>query len=106
LVPGSRDVSGLQAAGNDPNQWFTLRSNMTLGRVELDVDLRQVSALPNPRVPGYGALDIRVGWHVTDQLELSVVGSNLTNRRHVEFGAYPARSEIPRTVYAAFRWKT
>ncbi len=106
LLPGSRDVSGLQAAGNDPNQWFTLRSNISLGEVELDVDLRQVSALPNPRVPGYGTVDIRVGWQVTERLELSVLGSNLFNRQHAEYGAYAARSNIPRAIYASFRWRS
>ena len=105
--PGSRDVSGLQAAGNDPGQWATLRSSISIGRaLELDIDLREVGALPTPRVPAYGTLDARIGWHVTDHLDFSVRGTNLLNQRHVEFGAFPARSQIPRAIYASFQWRT
>jgi iron complex outermembrane receptor protein len=106
LKPGSRDVSGLQAPGDDPSQWATLRSSMTFGRViDLDVDLREVGALPNPAVPAYGTVDARLGWHISERLELAVKGSNLLNRAHAEYGALPARSEIPRMVYASFRWR-
>ena len=49
------------------------------------------------------ALDARLGWMVREGVELSLTGVNLTDRRHPEFGAAPARSELPRTFYLRLR---
>jgi len=103
--PGSLDVLGLAAAGNDPDGQFSLRSSMNLGKaVELDVGLRGVSELPDPKVPGYFELDARLGWNISDNLELSVAGFNLLDARHPEFGALPARGEVRRSFTVNTRW--
>jgi iron complex outermembrane receptor protein len=105
FTPGSRDVSGVQAAGNDPAHQFSVRSTMNLGnRTEFDVSLRSIGALPNPNVPAYVALDARLGWRVAKDLEVSIAGFNLLDNRHPEFGALPARSEIGRNIYARILW--
>jgi iron complex outermembrane receptor protein len=104
--PGSLDVMGLAAAGNDPTHQFSLRSSMNLGRNwELDLGLRGVSELPNPKVPGYFELDARVGWNISENLELSVAGFNLLDERHPEFGALPGRGEARRNFTVNTRWK-
>jgi iron complex outermembrane recepter protein len=54
-------------------------------------------------VPGYVALDARIGWRVTDGLELSLAGSNLLDDQHPETRALAARRDIPRTVYLGAR---
>jgi iron complex outermembrane recepter protein len=103
--PGSGDVTGVQAAGNDPRHRFSLRSMMDLEHdLNLDIALRAVSRLPNPDVPGYVALDSNLGWKISKGMEFSMSGFNLLGKRHPEFGAAAARSEIGRTFYAKILW--
>ena len=79
---------------------------MNLGKaVELDVGLRGVSELPDPKVPGYFEFDARLGWNISDNLELSVAGFNLLDARHPEFGALPTRGEVRRSFTVNTRWK-
>ncbi|MGH8056114.1 MAG: TonB-dependent receptor plug domain-containing protein [Candidatus Entotheonellia bacterium] len=103
--PDSRDTFGVQAAGNDPTYQLSLRSTMTpVDYLEVDLALRSIDRLPNPDVPGYVALDGRIGWKVSKLVELSLIGFNLLDRRHPEFGAAPGRSEQERSVYLKMRW--
>ncbi|MGB7541431.1 MAG: TonB-dependent receptor [Burkholderiales bacterium] len=103
--PGSGDTSGVQAAGNDPSHQFSVRSIMNLTHnVDLDFALRSVDSLPSPSVPGYVALDGRLGWKISKGTEVSLSGFNLLDERHPEFGAAPARSEIGRTFYVRILW--
>jgi iron complex outermembrane receptor protein len=57
-------------------------------------------------VPSYFELDVRLAWHPTKNLELSVVGQNLLHDRHPEYG-YPdaTREEIKRSVYGKVTWQ-
>ena len=95
---------GVAAEGNDPKLQWTLRSSLDLTDAEFDVSVRHVSALPNPGVPAYTAVDARCAWRVRRDLELSVVGQNLFDPGHPEFGAEPGRSEIARGAYVKLRW--
>ena len=104
IAPGSSDIAGIAAAGNDPRLQARLRSSFDLPHgVELDVDLRHVGELPNPRVPAYTALDVRVHWRPTRRLELGLEGHNLTGG-HVEFGNPLTAPEFDRAVRASLRW--
>ncbi len=105
--PGSHDVLGVKAAGNDPDHKITLRSAMNLGpRSEFDVSLRSVAALPNPAIPAYVALDIRWAWEVSKDVEVSLTGFNLLGRGHPEFGGNAAtRAEIERSFLVKLLWK-
>jgi iron complex outermembrane receptor protein len=105
LEPGSNDPDGTRAAGNDPELQWMLRSSLTLAAAhEIDVIVRRVSSLPSPAVSDYTALDLRYGWRVRRDLELSLTVQNALDPAHPEFGAAPARSEIGRAVYLAVRW--
>ena len=110
--PGSSGVGGLQIAGNDPDYQLSLRSAMNLGRVTLDLGLRQIGALPAPASPAYAELDARIAWAASDKIELSVTGSNLLHAYHAEFGITsstlqvgPIGTRIQRSVLGAARWK-
>jgi len=106
LKPGSTDARGPAGAGNDPEHKFVLRSSMNFGpRMELDANVRAVGSLPNPAVPSYVALDLRWGWQVSQQLELSLAGQNLTDRGRPEFGAVATRGEVPRSLLVKLVWK-
>jgi iron complex outermembrane receptor protein len=103
--PGSADINGVKAAGNDPGYQWSLRSVMNLTHdVDLDFALRSVGSLPNPDVPAYAALDARIGWKISRDVDISLSGFNLLDKRHPEFGASATRSEIGRAVYAKLIW--
>jgi iron complex outermembrane recepter protein len=101
--PGSVELLGLQQDGLDPKFQGSLKSSMELGRsFTLDGDLRYVGALPNDVVPAYVEMNSRLGWNLTDRLQISVSGRNLLHARHVE---YPGGDAIQRTVSADLQWR-
>jgi iron complex outermembrane receptor protein len=103
--PGSLDVMGLAAHGDDPDGQFSLRSSMNLGENwMLDVGVRGVGALPDPKVPAYVELDARLGWNVSKNFEVSIAGFNLLDASHPEFGALPGQGEIRRNFTVSTRW--
>jgi iron complex outermembrane receptor protein len=105
LRADSTDPTGTAAAGDDPPAQWQVRSSFDLPRnVELDFSVRHVGALPSPEVPAYTAVDARIGWRVQPGLELSVVGENLFDPAHVEFGSIANGSAIPRTVFFKVVW--
>ena len=87
LKDGSVGAKSERAAeASSPRNQAALRSSMDLGRgVELDSALRYIDALSALNVPAYVAFDLRLGWRISDSVELSVVGRNLFDRRHPEF---------------------
>ncbi|HWA10946.1 MAG TPA: TonB-dependent receptor [Opitutaceae bacterium] len=110
--PGTVDFSNAHNETSDPQQQFSVRSSVDLPhRVEFDTALRWVDTLHNNNgptvgtVPSYFGLDVRLGWHPTTAIELSVVGQNLTDPQHPEYG-YPGatRVEIQRSVYGKVTW--
>jgi iron complex outermembrane receptor protein len=105
--PGSTDVTGGLQEGADPRNQFSLRSYMDLPRkTELDFWVRHVSQLQvssGPPVPAYTVFDARVGWRPTDHVEISLVGRQLPDQRHLEFG--PSGEWIKRGVYVTTTWR-
>ncbi len=108
LETGSTDPVGVDnpTLRNDPDYQWQLRSSFDLPRgFQFDLQLRHVDALPNPQVPAYTELDLRVAWLVGDALELAVAGRNLLHERHPEYADAATRSEIDRSVYGQVRWR-
>jgi iron complex outermembrane receptor protein len=106
LKPGSVDIRGVSAAGNDPKRQFSLRSSHDLGGAQaFDVLIRYVSALPDPAVPSYTAFDARYAWRPRAGLELSVSVQNLFDDQHPEFGSAASRAEIERGVFVKATWQ-
>jgi iron complex outermembrane receptor protein len=67
--------------------------------------LRHVGALPSPAVQAYTAVDARFALRVTPQFELSLLGQNLFDRRHVEFNAVSVASQIERRLFIKAVWR-
>ncbi len=102
--PGASGLLGLSQVGDDPGQVVKLTSSMTLPHgIMLDAFLRHYSALPDPKVPAYTELNLRVAWAMTDRLRLAVSGENLFNPEHQEFPA-PAANAVPRSVFVSLSW--
>lgn len=105
LEPGSGDITGVKAAGNDPAYQWSVRSLMNLTHgMDVDFTVRAVGGLPNPEVPSYVVLDGHLGWEISTTMDLSLSGFNLLNKRHAEFGASPNRSVLGRSVYVKLGW--
>ncbi|MGH7956397.1 MAG: TonB-dependent receptor domain-containing protein, partial [Opitutaceae bacterium] len=113
IKPGRVDFNNALNETSDPEQQFALRSSLDLWRgVELDaglrwVDRRRVNNVGLPAtVPSHGELDLRLGWHPTSSIELSLMGRNLLHRDHPEYGLpEPNRIEISRSVFGKVTWR-
>jgi iron complex outermembrane receptor protein len=111
--PGQFDLNGGLNETADPRHQFSVHSSMNLpGHLDLDAALRWVNTLHTNNgavagvVPAYFELDSRIGWRVSPQFELSVVGQNLLHDRHPEYGfPSPERVEIGRSVYGKVAWR-
>ncbi len=105
--PGSNDPTTVPIdEGSSPQNQWVIQSLVNLPKkLEFDQTYRYVSALPAQMVGSYGTADARFGWHITPQLELSVVGHNLLQPHHAEFGGDPGGLVgIKRNVYAKITW--
>ncbi|HWG58208.1 MAG TPA: TonB-dependent receptor plug domain-containing protein [Candidatus Acidoferrales bacterium] len=92
--------------GSSPHHEAGLQSLFDLPRkIELDLTYRYVSALPAQAVRAYQTGDVRLGWKPAPRLELSIVGRNLLQPEHEEFGGDPGPLVgIKRSVYAQITW--
>jgi iron complex outermembrane receptor protein len=98
--PGVVDPEGPGNLGNDPEHQWMLRSTLNITpRHEFDVMVRNVSDLPDPAVPGYTAVDVRLGWRPHNDVELSGTVRNLFDPGHVEFGDPATAAEAARTLF-------
>jgi iron complex outermembrane receptor protein len=92
--------------GSSPNSQVVARSLIDLpAHLEFDQTFRYIGALPAQDVPAYETADLRFGRHLAPGLDLSVVGQNLLQPHHAEFGISPGPNvEIKRGVYAKLVW--
>ena len=103
--PGAT-LSAAPLDDTDPHHHWTLRVSGDLSsQTEVDITLRRVGQLRRPAVPAYQALDLRWGWRIRRGVALSVVGQNLLDGSHPEFGNYPNRSEFERGVFVKLVWQ-
>lgn len=101
--PGSLDPGHQVVEGSSPRNQVTMRSTMNLPQeIQFDGVLRYVDSLPAQRVGSYVTLDLRLAKQVTRSLELSVVGLNLAQDHHREFGG---GTEVQRSIYGQVRWR-
>ncbi len=101
-TPTLDDISGLVSIGDDPEYQLLVRSQHDLtDAVELDVRLRAVDDLA--AVDGYVEADVRLGWRLTEQLELSVTGRNLIEDRRVETGDAVRGRAFGRSIFGALQ---
>ena len=106
VADGSAAVADeVRTEGSSARHQAAVRSSIDLPRgFEFDAGLRYVDALPALQVPCYFALDLRVGWQVSDSVEVSVVGRNLLDRRHPEFKPTTIgteATEVERSIYGS-----
>jgi iron complex outermembrane recepter protein len=108
LNPGSQSPSSLQTEGDSPRHQFQIRSQLNLPRqTEFDTSVHYVGRLLDQSIPAYTRLDLRLGWHPYESVDLDVIGQNLLTPRHLEFlnntGLVPTLDT--RRVFARLTWR-
>ncbi len=98
----SRDQTIADANANDPSHQLKARLDWDISEHwALFVAARWVGELKDQNVDAYAAVDANVMWQLSDQLEVSLRASNLTDDAHPEFGQ---DTEIRRSVHAQLTW--
>jgi iron complex outermembrane receptor protein len=101
--PDSLDTTtAASTEGSSPRHRGLVRSSLTFGDVQLDAIWRRVSSLPAQGAPAYSSLNARAAWRPWAPLEIAIVGRDLLQSRHVEFGG---GTEVERSVYGEVAWR-
>jgi iron complex outermembrane receptor protein len=107
--PGFTDTGSLLSSylGSSPSHIASFQSLFNLPKhFEFDQTYRYSDALPAQGVGAYSTADARLGWHLGEGLDFSVVGENLLRPSHAEFGGDPGPLVgIKRSVYGKVTWK-
>ena len=107
--PVSVSIAAAAIEGDSPQQQVYLRSHMDLSdTVEFDVNMRYVDELPALGIDDYFSLDARVSWHPNDRLELTLVGHDLLESKHLEYDSMfviTAPTQVQRGIYGLITWR-
>lgn len=77
---------------------------MKLGAdVDFDLTLRAMDDLERPAVEGFVEADARIGWRISDTLELYVAGTSLLHRSHDESAYDNSGQLVERSLHAGTR---
>jgi iron complex outermembrane recepter protein len=92
--------------GSSPHQQAVLQALFNApGGFEFDATYRFVSSLPAQKVSNYNTGDVRFGWRSPRSWEMSVVGRNLMQPHHAEFGSdVDTIVGIKREVFGTIKW--
>jgi iron complex outermembrane receptor protein len=113
LDPSGQDLNrGRFLEGSTPRHQFGLRSALDLpGGFQVDAHFRHHSSIrqipelaTGEGIGSYSEMDLRLAWLALKDLEVSIVGQNLLDSHHPEFGTPEGRGEIERSVYIKFAW--
>jgi iron complex outermembrane receptor protein len=109
-APHSLEPTAEFAERESPHHQVSLRSVMDLPRdTELDCIFRYVDSVPGFDIPSYVTMDVRFAWKPSPNWEIAIVGQNLFDNRHTEFGdavaINPSASEVPRGFYGKLSCK-
>jgi iron complex outermembrane recepter protein len=104
--------NGVWLDGATPRGQVALRSWLGLGAFAIDAQFRhhtRIRRLPvdpsGAGIDAYSSLDLRLGWRLAPAWEVSLVGQNLLDDEHVEFGTPDLRSAMERSAYLKVEWR-
>ena len=107
ISPISRDTTAVEAAEQNPEHQFQVRSSMDLpGKLQLDAWVAYVGGVTD--VSSHTRLDVRMGWRPMRHLDLSVIGQDLLKARHFEVGNQNVdvvRAQVQRRFLATATWR-
>jgi iron complex outermembrane receptor protein len=106
---GSSIQNALAEEDDDPAHQVSVRASVNLPKnIELDLWFRYTDDIFKHTVKAYSTIDIRLGWKPLKNIEISIVGRNLTDSYHPEFinSFYKSiDSEIQREIYGKIVWR-
>lgn len=106
LDPNDVDISNAVVSSNDASHWWLFSSALNLTpQHELDVRVRHVGESNGGNVPEYTAVDARVAWRPTRNVEVSLTAQNLFDPGHQEWGAPGVLPEARRAWFAKLLWR-
>ena len=94
--------------GLSPEHQASLRATWHVNDdVSVNPSVYYVSELPASNVDDYVRLDVNIGWKINDNMKFNVIGQNLLDNKHREFG--PATglntAEIERSIFGKMTWE-
>jgi iron complex outermembrane recepter protein len=97
----------LRTEKSSPHNTFNLNSRLNLGKsLEFDTSLYYVDNVPQYDIPAYMRLDMGLTWHLKENMDLSLVGQNLLDSSHPEFGSDSViPTEVQRGVFGKLTWR-
>jgi iron complex outermembrane receptor protein len=104
----STDPTAKGQEDDTPEHQFFFRSVLDLpSNFELDAAVYFVGKVRNQDVGQYARFDLRLGWEPIPNLELSLVGQNLAESSHDEFGTSftTLPTSVPRSGYGKITWR-
>lgn len=90
-----------------PQHMVQVRSYMDVWEnVSLDSELYYMDQLGDEPVDAYVRFDLRLGWQINDNFDLSLNAENLTDSRHGEYSTIVniVGTEVPRRFFAKLTW--
>ncbi len=107
---GEVDINNALNETADPKHQISINSSIIHNNIEFNLGLRWVDKLPVDEdgekvyIDSYSELDMRLGWHARENIELSIIGQNLLHDRHQEFGNPGSQfQEIGRNIFLKFQ---
>lgn len=92
-----------------PSHQLSLRTSWDIdSRLRWDLWLRHVGRIDRYGIPAYTGLDTRLAWQAGKDLTLALVGQNLLDDAHPEFGTQffvSTPSQVERNVFVQLDWK-
>jgi len=108
LDPSSVDPSAAGEDGSTARSQWQLRSVfLPSTRATVSVALFHVGPLAQLQVDAYTRADARVEWRFTSRMSAVVIGQNLLDPAHFEFGGAASllmATQVPRSVSLQLRW--
>jgi iron complex outermembrane receptor protein len=107
LDPGNASIGGVNTASpNDPSYWWHFSSSFNITpRHEFDIRVRHVGESQGGNIPDYTAVDARLGWKASRNVELSITAQNLFDPGHQEWGTSGVLPEVRRAWFAKLLWR-
>lgn len=88
LVMNLHGIDAEAIEGRSPRNQFNFQSHWDLGRsLELDMIWRYVDNLPALDTSDYLVMDVRLAWESSKNMEISIVGRNLLDAKHMEYAS-------------------
>jgi iron complex outermembrane receptor protein len=94
--------------GQSPKNQLNLRSYWNVNEAwTFDTAAYYVGRLEQGQVPAYVRVDANLGWNINQGLRFNLVGQNLLDGAHREFGSISDlnSSQVPRSVFGKLTWQ-